>query len=136
MNDLDRQLSSRGPGAEAADGKAVPAQHREPALPPEGLRFETPYLDLLAKEYGADRCGWSNFVEAGAEPSRHASTTGSRDATENRIVDLLADGSITPDTRAVLVNAIYFNAAWKTAFDRATAAASFHRSTGRACRST
>jgi serpin B len=37
-------------------------------------------------------------------------------ATEDRIPSLLAQGTITRDTVAVLVNAIYFNAAWATQF--------------------
>jgi len=39
--------------------------------------------------------------------------------TRDRIRDLLQEGNLTPDTVLVLVNAIYFNAAWQVPFERA-----------------
>ena len=38
--------------------------------------------------------------------------------TEDRIKDLLSDASISPETRLVLVNAIYFLADWATPFEK------------------
>jgi serpin B len=47
--------------------------------------------------------------------------------TKDKIKDLLADGTITPDTRLVLTNAVYFNADWLKKFEKdATAEAKFH----------
>jgi serpin B len=37
--------------------------------------------------------------------------------TEEKIPELLPQGIIKPDTRLVLTNAVYFNAAWKTPFE-------------------
>ena len=39
--------------------------------------------------------------------------------TRDKIRDLLQDGNVTPDTKLVLVNAIYFNSAWQEPFDKA-----------------
>lgn len=39
--------------------------------------------------------------------------------TDNKIRDLIASGSLTENTRLVLVNAVYFKNAWKTKFDKA-----------------
>jgi serpin B len=40
------------------------------------------------------------------------------DQTHEKIKDLLPSGSITPDVRSVLTNAIYFKAAWQGSFKR------------------
>ncbi|MDY0109367.1 MAG: serpin family protein [Candidatus Krumholzibacteria bacterium] len=53
------------------------------------------------------------------------------DQTNQRIKDLLAPGSLTPATRLVLANAIYFKAAWQIPFAKETTApAPFHRHGG------
>lgn len=39
--------------------------------------------------------------------------------TNDRIRDLLPSGSVDPDTRLVLTNAVYFHGTWQTSFDRA-----------------
>jgi len=39
------------------------------------------------------------------------------DQTQEKIKDLLPDGALNPDTRMVLVNAIYFKADWLSQFD-------------------
>jgi serpin B len=47
--------------------------------------------------------------------------------TEGKIPELIPPGILTPDTRLVLVNAIYFSASWAQAFDEdATQDAPFH----------
>ncbi len=49
--------------------------------------------------------------------------------TRNRIKDLIAPGTVGPDTRLVLTNAIYFKADWRKPFDeRNTRDAPFHLS--------
>jgi serpin B len=77
--------------------------------------FLPEFLDTLAVNYGAgvyladfvnnfnnERLGINNWVS---------------DKTEDKINDLLPDGSLNTDTRMVLVNAIYFKADWLSKFD-------------------
>ena len=52
-----------------------------------------------------------------AEPSRVEINNWVSDKTEEKINDLLPEGSINPETKLVLVNAIYFKADWLDAFD-------------------
>jgi serpin B len=114
MNDLDRQLTSRGQGAKAADGQPFRLNIANQLFAERTFSFEAPYLDTLALEYGAN-VRLMDFVTQ-AEPSRVSINDWVEQKTEDRIKDLLAQGTITADTRAVLVNAIYFNAAWATQF--------------------
>jgi len=100
---------------------ALWGQHEHPFLPE--------FLDLLETSYGAPllqtdfagnpegaRCGINDWVS---------------EKTERRIEDLLAPGSITPETRLVLANAIYFLGTWKHPFDEElTQDAPFHRHDG------
>ncbi|MBX7099262.1 MAG: serpin family protein [Myxococcaceae bacterium] len=116
MNDLDRQLESRGQGAKAADGKPFRLRQTNQLFSQKGGRFERPFLDLLADEYGAG--GRLLDFRAAPEPSRVAINGWVADQTEQRIKELLGAGSITVDTRLVLVNAIYFNASWATQFQK------------------
>jgi serpin B len=129
MNHLDAALNARGQGATAADGGAFRLQTTNQLFAQAGFPFETPFLDTLALEYGA-RVRLLDFLTE-AEPSRKAINAWVESRTEQRIKELLAEGIITPDTVLVLVNAIYFNAAWKTAFAQsATSAQDFTRADG------
>ncbi|HSW58234.1 MAG TPA: serpin family protein, partial [Dehalococcoidales bacterium] len=84
----------------------------------KGFQFTREYLDLLALNYGAGM----RIVDyqTAPEPARQAINQWVADQTEDRIKDLLPQGSITNLTRLVLTNAIYFNAAWATQFDKAS----------------
>lgn len=115
MNDLDLQLTSRGQGAKASDGQPFRFTIANQLFAEKQFSFEVPFLDTLAQEYGAN-VRLMDFVTK-PDPSRVQINDWVAKKTEDRIKDLLAEGTITPDTRAVLVNAIYFNAAWKTQFD-------------------
>lgn len=71
-----------------------------------------------------------DFV-ADAEAARDHINGWVADSTEDRIPELLPAGSISADTRLVLVNAIYFLASWWTQFDVAdTHSAPFTRADG------
>ncbi len=117
MNDLDRQLASRGDGAKAADGQPFRLRLVNQLFAQEGFGFEPPFLDTLAEEYGAD-VRVLDFAGA-PEPSRQAINGWVARETEDRIRELLPQDAIRTDTLAVLVNAIYFNAAWAKPFDPA-----------------
>ncbi len=81
----------------------------------QGYPFRAEYLDLLDEYYGAG-LRLLDFVAA-PEPARQAINDWVSDETEQRIEDLLPPGSIDPDTRLVLTNAIYFKGAWASAFE-------------------
>lgn len=129
MNDLEAQLSSRGQNASGTDGAPFRLNMTNQVFAQQGFPLEVPYLDTLALEYGA---GLRLMDFAGApEPSRVAINAWVAQKTEDRIKDLLSPENITTDTRLVLVNAIYFNAAWKHVFEESlTADGDFHSPSG------
>jgi serpin B len=62
-----------------------------------------------------------------ADASRAIINKWVEEATREKIKDLLPDGAITPDTRLVLTNAVYFKADWQETFNKhATVDAKFH----------
>ncbi len=80
-----------------------------------GFPFTDAYLETLARNYGAG-LRLVDFMNE-PEPARLAINRWVEDETEERIKDLLAPGIITPDTRLVLTNAIYFYGAWMMQFE-------------------
>ena len=115
MNALDQELESRGQNAKAADGKAFRLNIVNAIWGQEGYSFLQSYLDLLAVSYGAG-LRLENFRDF-PDDSRIDINKWVERNTENRIKDLLKPGTITPATRLVLTNAIYFNAAWAKPFE-------------------
>ncbi|MBI3161793.1 MAG: serpin family protein [Chloroflexi bacterium] len=77
--------------------------------------FLPEFLDTVAVNYGAG-VHLADFVNK-PNDERIAINNWVSDQTEERIKDLLAEGTVTPDTRMVLVNAIYFKADWLWKFD-------------------
>lgn len=77
--------------------------------------FLQEYLDTIAVNYGAG-IHLSDFIN-NAEPTRKEINNWVSDETEDKIKDLLPEDSVGPDTRMVLVNAIYFKADWLDQFD-------------------
>lgn len=87
--------------------------------------FLPEFLDTIALNYGAG-VQLADFVN-NFEKERIGINNWVSDKTEDRINDLLPDGSLNADTRMVLVNAIYFKADWSTQFDaNSTHDAAFH----------
>ena len=77
--------------------------------------FQEDFLDTIAVNYGAG-VHLADFINQ-AEPARKEINNWVSDETEDKINDLLPQNSVGPDTRMVLVNAIYFKADWLTTFD-------------------
>ena len=122
FNALDLQLASRSAGGE--DGgfelniaNSVWGQEAHPFLPA--------YLDTLAANYGGEiREG---DFRRDPEGSREEINQWVAAETNGRIEDLLARESITPLTRLVLANAVYFKAEWASPFDESvTSPRPFH----------
>jgi serpin B len=80
----------------------------------EGFRFERAYLETLAEHYGAGMRP-TDF----GQPERASDEINAwvEDETEDRIKDLLSPDFISPDTRLVLANAVYFKASWLSSFE-------------------
>lgn len=91
--------------------------------------FVPEFLDTLALNYGAG-LRLLDFI-SDPERSREQINNWVEAATNDRIKDLLPQGTIQPSTRLVLTNAIYFNAKWTSPFEKnATYDATFHRLDG------
>jgi len=129
FNALDLALSSRGEGADGADGEPFRLRVVNAAWAQRDYAFLDSYLDTLALSYGAG-VRLMDFDTA-PDPSRLVINEWVSEQTEARIPNLLPEGSITSGTRLVLTNAVYFNAAWETQFDEdLTTDETFHAADG------
>ena len=114
FNNLDQQLSKRGQSAKGTDSKGFRLHVTNAIWGQIDFPFLPAFLDILAQNYGAG-LRVLDFKQS-PEPSRLKINQWVSDQTEQKIQDLLPSGSITPLTRLVLTNAIYFNAAWASQF--------------------
>lgn len=80
-----------------------------------GLPFVEAYLITLAEQYGAGLQA-TDFAQE-PEAAREEINRWVAEQTAERIQDILPPGAIDPNTRLVLANAIYFNAAWRFPFN-------------------
>lgn len=115
FNHLDLELVSRGEGAEGTDSEGFRLNVVNAVWGQVGYTFLDGFLDTLALHYGAGL--W--LLDFMADPDGAALKINGwvEEVTEERIQDLIPPGVITADTRMVLVNAIYFNAAWASPFE-------------------
>ncbi len=114
FNALDLELATRA-NASTADAPLPFRLNVANALFGQvDFTFLDPFLDTLAMSYGAGM----QLMDFEKEPeeSRVAINAWVADKTENRIEELLKQGIISPATRLVLVNAIYFIASWAEPF--------------------
>jgi serpin B len=81
-----------------------------------GFDFEQRFLDTLAVNYGAGMY-IVDFI-SDPESARLAINAWVEEETEEKILDLIPPNAITPLTRLVLANAIYFNGSWLYPFDQ------------------
>ncbi len=91
----------------------------------KGYEFRETFLSGVKSHFGAPM-DFTNFVtdQAGAT---HKINGWVEKQTQQRIRDLIPENGISEDTRLVLVNALYFKAAWAADFSkRATAPKPFH----------
>lgn len=95
----------------------------------EGSPLVPDYTQLLQRHLGATArtVDFANAMEA----ARRTINDYISDATNERIEELLLPDDLTPDTRTVLTNALWFKAAWREAFrERATESLPFHLANG------
>lgn len=111
---LAQDLASRG--GHATSGVRPFALHEMDAMwGQDGMPFAPAYLDTLSTDYDAGV--YQLDFAKDPEGSRGTINDWVADQTEQKIQNLMAPGTVTPDTVLVLTNAIYFEAAWKTPFD-------------------
>ncbi len=93
--------------------------------------FLEPYLSLVKARYSAEFRA-ADFVGA-AEAARQEINAWTEERTDGKIRELVPAGAVNPLTVLVLVNAIYFKAAWDDQFETAeTDDTPFHMSRDRA----
>jgi len=112
---LDLALASRGQGKLGADGGPMQVNIVNALWAERTYAFRSDFLDTLAANYGAG-VNLLDFLNA-PDPSRLAINTWVAGQTNNKIQDLLPQGSVVASTKLVLTDAVYFNAAWKSPFD-------------------
>lgn len=115
FNWLDLELSSRGQGAKASDGKGFRLNVVNALWGQVGHNFEQPFLDTLGVNYGAGM----RIVDFQTDPQGSADLINGwvKTETEGKIDKLVPVEAITDATVLILTNAIYFNAAWKEPFE-------------------
>jgi serpin B len=115
-NEDGQEANTRGPSDEEEDvGPAFELRTANAVWGQEGYPFREEFLDLLDAYYGAGL----NLVDFEGDPeaARQQINDWVAERTNDRIEDLLPQGSISELTRLVLTNAIYFNARWRHPFD-------------------
>ncbi len=126
FNDLDLKLEGRARGGQGSDGKGFRLRVVSSSWAQRGFPILDPFLDVLAEHYGA-AIRLVDFA-TDAERARRAINAWVEDETEKRIRELLAQGAVDSLTRLVLVNAVYFNAAWAKPFSKtSTRSETFYR---------
>jgi serpin B len=113
FNKLDLELASR---ADDAESNTIPFKLKtaNAIFGQDGKTFMQPFLDTLARNYGAGL----RVLDFARDPdgSRVTINHWVEDQTNDKIKDLLPEGTITDLTKLVLSNAIYFSAAWSQPF--------------------
>ncbi|MGV3622261.1 MAG: serpin family protein [Archangium sp.] len=116
MNDLTRSIDARNGNGTSTTGGPLTLRTTNQVFVEKSMTLLPDFLDVLAQEYGAG-VRQVDFIEQ-PEPARVAINDWVKGETESLIPELLPKGIITSDTRLTLVNALYFNAAWKQPFNK------------------
>jgi serine protease inhibitor len=121
LNAIDAALAERAGGQiQLASANSLWGQR--------GLRWEQPFLDVLARDFGTG-IRVVNYRETAV--ARTAINTWVSQQTQDRIPELVPSGALSAATRLTLVNALYFKAPWQKPFTPAkTQEAPFHRLDG------
>jgi serpin B len=114
-NWLDLELESRGKEAEGSDDKPFRLKVANALWGLEGYGFEPDFLDTLALNYGAG-LSLLDFIKDPVGAVKVINDWVS-EKTEGTIPKILTPDSVNANTRLVLTNAVYFNAAWAYKFN-------------------
>lgn len=114
FNALDQVIESV-PSSSDKDQQPLQLSVANAVWTEQTLPLESAFLDTLALHYGAG-IHQSDFVNQ-PEAVRKEINTWVSDETREKIQNLLGENAISPFTRMILVNAIYFKADWLDQFD-------------------
>ena len=114
FDDLALQLASRGQGATGTNSKSFSLNSANALWCQKSYNFLPAFLNTLAQNYDTG-VNLLDFINS-PEPSRVTINNWVSNETNDKINDLIPQGAITPTTRLVLTNAIYFDAAWEYPF--------------------
>ena len=115
FNALDQELASRKIDPEAGLGKGFQLNIANSLWGQKDYAFNQEFLDRLAMNYGAGMRLVDYLHDT--ERARLNINAWVSDQTEEKIQDLIPRGALNMETRLVLANAIYFNAAWARPFE-------------------
>lgn len=123
FNGLDSQLGARAGEVLLRNANQVWMQ--------AGFDVQTDFLDVLTRDYGAPLAPLD--IASDPEGARAQINRWVAEATEQRIAELLPEGSVNPLTVMVLSNAMYLDAPWRYPFPLdATSDAAFSLADGTA----
>lgn len=114
LNALDLQLASRGQ-AQSEDETPLQLNIANAVWAKQGLPLRQDYLDVIAQNYGAG-IRLADFARQYDAVRKEINDWVSK-KTNDKIRDLIPEGTLNPSTAMVLVNAIYFKADWIYQFD-------------------
>jgi serpin B len=131
FNALEQALATRTGDVTGPDGKkqSVVLATANALWPQAGFPFASPFLDVLAAQYGAGL----HVVDyqRDTEKARRAINDWVSDRTAAKIPELIPKDALDSLTRLVLTNAVYLKAAWAEPFEAsATSQAVFTRLDG------
>jgi serpin B len=114
FNALDLILANRAHDAATTDGAGFRLDIANAIWGEKTHAFRPTYLDVLAVNYGAGL----RLLDFVGKPDASGKTINAwvANETEDRIQNLVPPGTIDPQTRLVLTNAIYFRGAWDSPF--------------------
>jgi len=117
LNSLDAALAERTIVDEDGDPpRSVTLRIANASFAQRGMLIVDGYLDALAARFGAGL----ELVDYRTDPeaARSAVNDWVAGQTEDKIPQILPPDSVRTDTRLILVNAIYLNAAWRQPFEK------------------
>lgn len=114
LNSLDLALAKRGE-APSKDETPLRLDIANAVWAEQTFPFRQEYLDLIAQNYGAG-IQLADFIHH-YEAARQEINGWVSKKTNEKIQDLIPEGTLDPATRMVLVNAIYFKADWLYPFE-------------------
>jgi len=115
FNALDQVLASRKIDPQAGMGRGFQLNIANALWGQKDYAFRQEYLDTLAMNYGAG-LRLVDYIH-NTEGARLKINDWVSEQTEEKIQNLIPQGALNAETRLVLANAIYFNAAWARTFN-------------------